>query len=79
MFGKILRLVGKVGKGAATIAGFGTAGAAVAAQVVAPSFILDQSVLDGLQLLLQIITAVGVLVGSFGFGRKAGYAAKEVE
>jgi len=63
----MLRFLGKLGKGLATVAGFSTAAATGSALMV-----IDPSVNEMLTLVLQIITAVGVLIGTFGYGRKAG-------
>ena len=64
-----LKILGKVGKGLATIAGIGVAGAGGTALAVVP---VDIS--EILRLVLEIITALGVLLASFGIGRKAGAA-----
>ena len=61
-----LRVLGAVGKGFATIVGIGTAVGGGAALAVAPADISEI-----LRLVLEIITAIGVLLASFGIGRKA--------
>ena len=61
-----LKVLGTVGKGLATIAGISVAGAGGTALAAAP---VDIS--EILRLVLEIITALGVLLASFGIGRKA--------
>jgi hypothetical protein len=61
-----LKILGTVGKGLATIVGVGGAvGGATTLAVVPPD------INETLRLILEIITAVGVLLASFGIGRKA--------
>ena len=67
---KPLKLLGKLGKGAATILGVGTA---TAGGVVLSTGGADIN--ETLKLILEVITALGVLLASFGIGRKAREAA----
>jgi len=67
-----LKVLGTVGKGLATIAGLGGAAAgATTLAVIPPDFN------ETLRLLIELVTVFLALLGTFGFGRKAGYAAKE--
>lgn len=65
----MLGFLKRVGKGFATITGLGAtaAGGAVLLSV-------DSSVNQALTQVAEIITALGVLLASFGIGRKAGAA-----
>ena len=74
-----LKLFGKLGKGVATIAGVVVGTGALATGAVLPSFALDPSLLEALQLVLEIIAALGGLLAVFGFGRKTGYAVPDSE
>lgn len=65
----VLRFLGRVGKGFATVAGVtsATAGASIVLSV-------DPSVNEALHQVGQILAALGTLVAAFGIGRKAGGA-----
>ena len=70
-----LKILGKVGKGLATVAGL--TGAAATTVVLdpgligVPSFDLNET----LRLVLEVIRALSALLAAAGFGRKTGYAA----
>jgi len=64
-----LKVLGRIGKGLATVLGITVATGGGIALSATP----DLS--EMLKLVLEIITALGVLLASFGIGRKSGYSA----
>ena len=67
-----LKVLGTVGKGLATIVGIGGVGVgATTLAVIPPDFN------ETLRLLIELFTVFMALLGTFGFGRKTGFAAKE--
>ena len=67
-----LKVLGKLGKGLATVVGLGGVAATTTALEV-PSFDLNEA----LRQILEIIRALSGLLAFFGLGRKAGVAASE--
>ncbi len=65
-----LKLLGKLGKGLATVVGLGSAGVAGTTLAIDPAGLNET-----LKLILAVITALGTLLASFGIGRKAREAA----
>lgn len=78
LFPKALAFLGKLGRGKATIAGdvIATVGGAVVASPHV-GFTIDANVVAALHEIGAILVALGTLVSSFGFGRKANDAAKK--
>ena len=66
-----LKILGTVGKGLATVVGLTVGGGSAAALVAVPPVDLNVT----LELILQILVALGALLASFGIGRKGGYEA----
>ena len=64
-----LKILGKLGKGTATVTG--VAGVAVGGTLLAGSDLNET-----LRLVLELLTALSVLLASFGIGRKAGATLK---
>jgi hypothetical protein len=71
----VLKLLGKLGKGLATIIGVVLVGGGVGTGVVTNSNGVTEAVQTISQNLPALITAIGVLLAAFGIGRKAGDAA----
>ena len=69
----MLGLLGKVGKGLATV--LGITGAAAGGFTLA----LDPSITEGLEQVIQVLTLLAGLLAAFGIGRKAGYAVPDAE
>lgn len=71
-----LALLGKLGKGKATVTGLATVAAAALGAKAAPYIITDANIVALAQQACDFIRALGELVAAFGFGRKALDAAK---
>lgn len=70
----MLKLLGKVGKGAATALGLGGLATGTALTLT-----LDPTVTEGLARVAEILQLLGALLTAFGLGRKAGYAVPDRE
>lgn len=68
----VLPALGKIGKGKGTVTG--VAMAAVTTAVLVPQFPFDLN--EALRQVLEIIREIGVIVGLFCYGRKAGATLK---
>ena len=66
----VLPKLGKLGKGKATVTGVGLVAGATVVHASLPELAADlQALVDSITALVQ---AIGVVIGSFGYGRKAG-------
>ena len=72
--GGLFRALGKVGKGAATIAGTATAVIGALTQ----SGIVERVVIGGVDV-GQVVMGTGVVLAAFGIGRRAGFAVADEE
>lgn len=68
---KLLPVLGRLGKGRATIAGDVAAVVGVATTVASPHLVTDANIVAVLHEVGLAITALGGLISSFGLGRKA--------
>jgi hypothetical protein len=81
----ILKILGRLGRGSATKLGAvlvgGGATLAAGGPAVTASFALDPSITQAIEALIQLVSAISVLVGTivaaFGIGRKAAAAAAD--
>lgn len=73
--GVVLPLLGKVGKGKATVVGAAGVVAGALTRGVAPHVLTDANLVGALHEVAGIVEALGTVVAAFGFGRKSGYAA----
>jgi len=70
----MLKLLGRIGKGVATVAGLGGIAASGTAYAVAPAVAVDPSIIELIRELSVLVGAVSGALAAFGVGRKAGYA-----
>lgn len=77
MIGGILKFLGGAGKGLATIVGTVLTVAGVVSGVVKPHDTLSTAVDTLVHQVPAVITAIGVILASFGIGRKAGVASQQ--
>ena len=75
----MLKLLGKLFKGAATVVGLGTASAGAATYVGAPFLGIDANTVEFVRQLAALVTAFGGVLAAFGLGRKAGWAVPDAE
>lgn len=73
--GKLLPILGVVGKGRATITGVVAAVAGVGIKHFIGDVLTAENLVETIRAVADIITALGTVIAAFGFGRKAGYAA----
>lgn len=71
IIGKGLGILGRLGKGKATIAGVAAIAAATAAQAGVESVGLTESIEAATQFVLALVQLIGAVVTAFGVGRKA--------
>ncbi len=69
IIGSVLGVLGKLGKGTATATG-------VAGVAVGGALLTGTDLNETLRLVLELLTALSVLLASFGIGRKAGATLK---
>lgn len=77
--GSVLPVLGRLGKGKATVTGVVGVAAAVAAKTVGVPLlggvITDQNIVELVRIAADVAIALFAMIGSFGAGRKAGFAA----
>lgn len=77
LIGGALPLLGKLGKGKATVVGAVAALAGVATKQFIGDVLTAENLVESIRAVADVITALGTLVAAFGFGRKTGYAAQQ--
>lgn len=77
LIGSLLPLLGKIGKGKATVVGAVTALVGVGAKQFVGDVLTAENLVESIRAVADVITALGTLVAAFGFGRKTGYAAQQ--
>lgn len=74
--GRFLPVLGKLGKGKATVVGAVAALAGVATKQFIGDVLTAENLVESIRAVADVITALGTVVAAFGFGRKTGYSAQ---
>ena len=77
LVGKLLPILGKIGKGRATITGVVAAVTGIGVKHFIGDVLTAENLVETIRAVADIITALGTVIAAFGFGRKSGYAAGE--
>ena len=75
----VLPVLGRLGKGKATITGAVAVIAGATGKAIAPHVLTDANLVGALHEVAGIVEALGTVVAAFGFGRKAGVAHAEAQ